>query len=218
MVSGAIGGFGGMVLAGIILFSLFEITTTIAFSIIFGIGFLILGLALGWRIFKTIEGNLKKSVLMLLAMMVFASGICSFFINKTWFPDIQNGGRAVMTGLVGLSFSFSVTFIFTELLSIGPCERCCNQSNPIFSSPKQIFGLFVVGLILGVVSGVIFGVTYSSELDGKMNIEDDAVISLPLAVVAGFLYGCFNQWWRMREAYQKIEEQKKYQSQQDSKF
>eukprot|EP01123_Difflugia_compressa_P002587 TRINITY_DN13322_c0_g1_i1.p1 TRINITY_DN13322_c0_g1~~TRINITY_DN13322_c0_g1_i1.p1 ORF type:complete len:138 (+),score=24.46 TRINITY_DN13322_c0_g1_i1:33-416(+) len=127
-----------------------------------------------------------------------------------------------MYALLGLSFAFSLTFSFSELLSIGPCDRCCHsdsQSNPIFGSPRQVFALFAVALILGLIFGILFGVTNVESDDIEhSNLERNTLYCVPIGVVVGGLFGLINQWYRGRQGYEKIEEQAAAEAREDSKF
>src|SRR3546814_6851097 len=109
-----------------------------------------------------------------------------------------------------MSFAFSLTFSFSELLAVAPCDRCCPtrlEENPIFGSQKQIMGLFATALLMVAAFCLMFGL---------MDVEDDkyaskhfmrnAVISIPLGVGLGGIFGAVNQYWRSQPSgYEEID-------------
>jgi len=220
-VSALLGAVGGLVLAEVIAFSLLEISVTFAFSIIFGIGFCLLGIALSWRIWKSVPGMLKKGILLAFAALVLASGISCFFLEEKWFANMKDGAKTPLYALLGVSFAFSLTFSFSELLALQPCDRCCNtnmQNNPIFGSPQQVFGLFATSLSMGLIFGLLFGFL-DVEHDGPdhKNLELNTAVSIPIGVIVGALFGAINQWYRDRQSYQEVPEHQQ-RREDDSKF
>jgi len=96
--------------------------------------------------------------MLVFATLVVASGISCFFLPDAY-TKLELSARIPLFGLLGISFAFSLSFSFSEVLAFAPCDRCCNSnltSNPVFGSPKQVFAFFFVSLVLGITFGVLF--------------------------------------------------------------
>jgi len=132
----------GIVIAEVVANSLIEISITYVFSIIFGIAFLLLGAALIWRIWKSVPERFKRIFLLCFAALVFISGVFSFFLEKSWLPNIPAGAKIPMYATLGVSLSFALTFSLTEFINLGLCDKCCHtdfENNPLIGSKQQIF-------------------------------------------------------------------------------
>src|SRR5579863_5317542 len=106
LVSSLVGALGGLILAEVICYSLIEISMVPAFAIVrclftasllpisptqvFGVGFVLLGLALGWRIWISVPGWPKKVAF--LAFAVIVRPACA-----RWAPK-RPGGRYSAAG------------------------------------------------------------------------------------------------------------------------
>merc|ERR1711934_575828 len=101
-----------------------------------------------------------RYVLLSFAVLVLAAGISCFFLEANWASKFSSGGKVPLYSLIGISFAFTMTYIFSELATFAPWDRCCgtdHTTNPIFGSSKQVFALFGTALLLGCIFGVMFG-------------------------------------------------------------
>jgi hypothetical protein len=128
---------------------------------------------------------------------------------------MTSGEKIPLYAALGMSFAFSLTFSFSELMAIAPCDRCCGtnlEANPVFGTAKQIFALFATTLSMGAAFGFMFGLT-DVEDDGfhADHFRTNAIISVPLGVGLGGSFGAINQWWRgqSQEAYEEIAESRR---------
>eukprot|EP01122_Echinamoeba_exundans_P013943 TRINITY_DN61_c0_g1_i1.p2 TRINITY_DN61_c0_g1~~TRINITY_DN61_c0_g1_i1.p2 ORF type:complete len:259 (+),score=43.22 TRINITY_DN61_c0_g1_i1:29-778(+) len=205
-LSSLIGAVIGVVIAEVVANSLIEISLTYAFAIIFGVAFILLGIVLGWRIWTGIEDPIRRWFLMGLALMVFVSGICCFFLQENWFSQISPGAKVPMYALLGISLAFSLAFSLTEFVNLGVCDTCCStnfRENPLLANKIQVFVIFGGTMIMGMVFGLMFGL---------MDVEDDnaahpklrqnLITSLILGSVLGTLIGFVNEWLRLRQVAQ----------------
>jgi len=223
LLSSLIGALGGLILAEVICYSLIEISLVPAFAIVFGVGFCLLGLALGWRIWISVPGIPKKIAFLFFALIVLSSGIACFFLQKDWFHGMTSGEKIPLYAALGMSFAFSLTFSFSELVAMAPCDRCCGtnlENNPIFGTPKQIFSLFATTLSMGAAFGLMFGLTdVEDDSFHADNFKTNAIISIPLGVAMGGIFGAVNQWWRTQpQEYEEISSARKDSLDDDKRF
>jgi len=186
----------------VVSFSLLEITQTLPFAVIFGIGFIILALALAWRIYHFIPILSQKIFMLILAFTVLISGIASFFLLKQWFPLFSSAMKIPLYAILGISFSFSLTFTFSEFISIGVCDKLCRTrfiSRPLFGNSKLIFSLFGVAMLLGATYGVLFGILdVENDSDERhTKLWDLTFKCIPMGAIVGFLFGLINQIIRL---------------------
>jgi len=197
LIHGIISAVIGLVLAEIIAFSLIEISLTIAFSITFGVGFCLLGMALAWRICLSVRGVGRKVTMFCFALVVFATGVSCFFLDSGWPFKMTPGGKIPLYSMLGISFAFSFTFAFLEIISLSPCDKCCKtdlKRNPLFGNPPQVLGLFAGALLMGGVFGLTFGVTESPQ-----DLSLNSIYGIPIGIIFGGIIGAVNQWYRTRQ-------------------
>jgi uncharacterized membrane protein len=199
VVSMFVGMVIGVIIAEVVANSLIEISLTPVFSIVFGIAFLLLGVALSWRIWKSVSEPSKKYFMLSFAFLVFLSGIFSFFLEKGW-VNISVGAKVPMYAVLGVSLSFALTFSLTEFINLGLCDKCCNtdfETHPLIGSKKQIFLIFSGSIFMGCIFGVLFG-TIDVENDDSRHtkFKENLLWSIPLGAVIGGLLGFFNQYLR----------------------
>jgi len=189
----------GLVIAEVVANSLIEISFTFVFSIVFGIAFILLGIALCWRIWKSVPETSKRMFLMFFALLIFASGIFSFFLEKN-LVNISPAGKVPMYAILGISLSFALTFSLTEFINLGLCDKCCNtdfENNPLIGSKNQIFLIFSGAIVMGGIFGVLFG-TIDVENDDSRHtkFKENLYWSIPLGTIVGGFLGFANQWLR----------------------
>eukprot|EP01128_Nolandella_sp_AFSM9_P010680 TRINITY_DN7423_c0_g1_i1.p1 TRINITY_DN7423_c0_g1~~TRINITY_DN7423_c0_g1_i1.p1 ORF type:complete len:239 (-),score=42.92 TRINITY_DN7423_c0_g1_i1:104-745(-) len=198
------GMIGGLVIAEVIAYSLIEISVAFPFAIMCGIGFCLLGLALGWRIWVSIENKLMKAFFLLFALVVFGSGVSCFFLQQNWSRHYDISLKIPIYGALGMSFAFCLTFTFSEILALAPCDRCCKTNlaeNPIFGTAKQLIILFVSTLNLGLGFGILFGLTDVGGEDHLFtSLKNNALISIPFGVAVGGAVGLVNQYLRNKKS------------------
>lgn len=162
-----------------------------------------------------------------LTAQVLGSGIACFFLQKDWFHNVSVGEKVPLYAALGMSFAFSLTFSFSELVAIAPCDRCCGtnlEANPVFGTPKQIFALFSTALTLGATFGpppprprllTLLGLLFGLEDVEDSGFHNDhfqmnAIISIPLGVGLGGVFGALNQFWRTQpQGYEEINEERR---------
>jgi len=197
ILSGFLSGLFGVLIAEVVANSLVEISITPVFSIVFGSAFFILGAAIMYRVFTSMNEN--RNIMIVFALLVFASAAFSILLEKNWLP-LPPAAKVPMYAVVGLSLAFALTFSFTEFINMGVCDRCCKtdfENNPVIGSKKQIFLIFAGAIIMGSVLGVLFGVIdveNDDQLHEKFN--KNLILSLPLGFFLGTIIGVINQVMR----------------------
>jgi len=191
----------GLFEAEIIAFSLFEITTSVAFAIAFGVGFCLLAIALAWRIWISVPNGWARYTLLAFAVLVLAAGVSCFTLEAGWSKKLGYGGKIPLYSLIGISFAFTMTYIFSELANFAPWDRCCGTdhvANPIFGSSSQIFALFGTALGLGCIFGIMFGATNVITGDSSELLKN-ALYSIPIGLSVGALFGVGNEIYRQKQ-------------------
>jgi len=199
ILSAFLSGLFGVLIAEVVANSLVEISITPVFSIVFGSAFFILGAAIVYRVFSSLTENDKRTIMIIFALLVFASSAFSFLLEKDW-VSLSPMAKVPMYAVVGLSLAFALTFSFTEFINMGLCDRCCKtdfENNPVIGSKKQIFLIFAGAIVMGGTLGVMFGVI-DVENDDKFHekFTKNLILSLPLGFVVGAIIGGINQIMR----------------------
>jgi len=189
----------GVVIAEVVANSLIEISVTPVFSIVFGIAFILLGLALVWRVWKSVTESSRRIFMIMFAILVFISGIFSFILEERW-VSMSAAAKIPMYAIIGVSLSFALTFSLTEFINLGLCDKCCNtdfENNPLIGSKKQIFIIFAGSIIMGAIFGVLFGVIDVENDDPQhTKFKENLIWSIPLGGILGAVLGFINQFLR----------------------
>eukprot|EP01127_Copromyxa_protea_P003241 TRINITY_DN13089_c0_g1_i1.p1 TRINITY_DN13089_c0_g1~~TRINITY_DN13089_c0_g1_i1.p1 ORF type:complete len:234 (-),score=50.73 TRINITY_DN13089_c0_g1_i1:90-791(-) len=207
VVSGLIGGLFGVFEAEIIAFSLLEISVNKVFPYIFGVGFVLLSIALAWRIWVSVENTKARAVLLFFSALVFVSGVACFFLNENVFKTFPAAGKVPLYALLGISFAFTVTYCFSEVVALNPWSEaaCCasscpiSENNPLFGSQEQVLGLFSVSLLMGASFGLLFGLIDVEDGDISKNLLTNTIYGIPLGFVVGASFAAGNEWYRQRK-------------------
>jgi len=134
--------------------------------------------------------------------------VSCFFLQQNWYTQIGPGIKVPLYGLLGISFAFSLTFSFSELIALGPCDRCSQslKENPIFATPKQVLALFATGLTMGAGFGLLFGLAdVENDSPTHSKLKDNTLYSIPIGVAFGAIFGGVNQWYRARAQYIEVQ-------------
>jgi len=194
-----VGLFIGVVIAEVVANSLIEISVTPVFSIVFGIAFILLGIALVWRVWKSVSEPSKRIFMIMFAVLVFVSGIFSFVLEERW-VSMSAAGKIPMYAVIGVSLSFALTFSLTEFINLGLCDKCCEtdfENNPLIGTKKQIFMIFAGSIIMGLIFGVLFGVIDVENDDPQhTKFKENLIWSIPIGGILGGILGFMNQWIR----------------------
>lgn len=196
VLSALLAGLFGVLVAEVVANSLVEISITPVFSIVFGVAFFILGVAILYRVLTSLSEQDTRSIMIGFSVLVFLSSACSFLLERDWVP-VPVVAKIPMYAIVGLSLSFALTFSFTEFINMGLCDRCCRtdfENKPIIGTKKQIFLIFAGAIVMGSVLGVLFGVI-DVENDDALHerFNRNLILSLPLGFVLGAIVGAINQ-------------------------
>jgi len=135
--------------------------------------------------------------------------VSCFFLQLDWYTQIGPGIKVPLYGLLGISFAFSLTFSFSELVAIGPCDKCAPslKDNPIFATPHQILALFAMGLTMGAGFGLLFGLTdVENDTVAHSKLKTNALYSIPIGIAFGGIFGAVNQWFRARSQYVEVKQ------------
>jgi len=141
------------------------------------------------------------------AALVLASGVACFFLRDGWIKNFTVGGKVPLYALLGMSFSFTITFCFTECISLPIWERCWSEiedRRAIFGTRKQIFALFVTSLFMGSLFGLLFGLVDVENDVKNEKLKLCTIYSIPLGVGIGALFGVINEYYRHREEYTAV--------------
>ena len=191
------GGLVGFLVAAITTLGLLEISTSGFFAVILGMGLIVLSLLIMWRVASAPESrnSLSKYFVLGFALLVFASGVFCFMLEKDWFTGIKATSKVPMYALLGGALSFALSFSIIDLLNafVGYCSGAGSRQAPLVANPTQICVVLLAALCCGLYFGVLFG-----ELD----IEDDdkkhtryhlgLAYALPVGVVLGAIVGVIN--------------------------
>lgn len=76
----------------------------------------------------------------------------------------------------------------------------------LLKSVSQIIALFATALTMGAVFGLLFGLTDVENDDAHhTNLMRNAILSIPLGVLLGGIFGALNQFWRSsKQGYEEI--------------
>lgn len=206
-VSFLVGAFVGVLISEISVNSLVEISISGAFSIIFGISFILLGAAIVWRVHVGSDSGVKRCIVIFFAVLIVMSGIFSFVLDINWVKNVEPSIKIPMYMLLGVSLSFALTFSITEFLNMGLCDRCCateddaGQPLPIIGGRTQIGVVFLMCVLMGMTFGVLFG-ALDVENAQQMKTEYMKIIVdvIYVGIVFGGLTGFANEWIRTGEA------------------
>eukprot|EP01111_Echinosteliopsis_oligospora_P000490 TRINITY_DN1053_c0_g1_i1.p1 TRINITY_DN1053_c0_g1~~TRINITY_DN1053_c0_g1_i1.p1 ORF type:complete len:248 (-),score=36.54 TRINITY_DN1053_c0_g1_i1:97-840(-) len=206
-LSAAVASIFGVVVAEVVANCLVEISETPVFAIIFGVAFFALGAALLYRIIRSscdkdeeeITSPTKRFFMLAFTALVFATGAFSILLENNW-VQINWVAKIPMYATVGLVLAFALSFCFTEILTMGLCNKCCKtdfEEKPIIGSSKQLAMVFIATLVLGTIHGVLFGVIDVENDDAQHDkFFKNVIISLPIGAILGAIVGFWNQWIR----------------------
>jgi len=199
LLSAFIAALFGVVVAEVVANSLVEISITPVFSVVFGAAFVLLGVSLVYRAFTSLNESSKRGFMIFFALLVFASGLFSFLLQKEW-VHMESKPKSIMYAVVGLSLAFSLSFSFTEFINMGLCDKCCStdfENNPIISTKSQIILIFVGTTLMGALHGLMFGLIDVENDDERHDkFTENLLWSLPLGATVGAVIGFLNQWIR----------------------
>jgi len=126
----------------------------------------------------------------------------AFFLYNDWFKHFSATGKIPLYALLGMSFAFTITYSFSELVALAPWDKFCGTDgtvNPVFRTPAQIFSLFGVSIFMGSLFGLLFGLV-DVESDGPNHdkLKQNTLYSIPIGVSVGAIFGAINEWYRNR--------------------
>lgn len=203
ILSSFIASIFGVVVAEVVANSLVEISVTPIFSVVFGVAFFLLGAALVFRAFTSLNESSKRGFMIFFALLVFASGLFSFLLQKNW-VQMDPEPKSAMYAIVGLSLAFSLSFSFTEFINMGLCDRCCNtdfENSPVISSKSQVILIFAGTALMGGFHGFMFGFLDVENDDARQTkVTENLIWSIPLGAGIGAFIGFLNQWLRSAPA------------------
>eukprot|EP01126_Amoeba_proteus_P043880 TRINITY_DN4840_c0_g2_i3.p1 TRINITY_DN4840_c0_g2~~TRINITY_DN4840_c0_g2_i3.p1 ORF type:complete len:150 (-),score=23.76 TRINITY_DN4840_c0_g2_i3:391-840(-) len=130
-----------------------------------------------------------------------ASGISCFFLRQNWVQNFHEASKVPLYGILGISFAFTLTYAFTEMINLCPWDKCCGatcRENPIFGTSKQIFLLFACSLVLGACFGLMFGLIDAEDDKTLQRLFVNIYYAIPLGLIPGMLFGVGNEMFRQR--------------------
>ena len=198
----------GVVMEYMVNASLMEISINPMFSASFGICFIALGVIIGWRVWvpdaeSPDRSSLLKQLTGCFAVMVVATGIFCFFLDKYWFSALPPGCKIPMYACLGSSITYALCFAVTDMLNQGVNEcRCCHRGEEgavtrLVSTPMQLWSLMGIGMISGGFYGYLFGVIDVEDDDAFHDkFKEQELFSIPLGLVLGGIAGWANDKYR----------------------
>lgn len=192
--------------------ALLEITFSEFFSLVFGLFLFALAAVIAFR-GKTVseqdeelthetqhyiypenaqkKRTLKKShLLYAFAALIAAAGLCTILVNKNFRLPLSPIAKIPMYSLVGVSFSFALTFGFVDAINAAvPIIIRVPHSKPIHNVP-QIMCVFGGSLLVGLTYGFFFG-CFDVEDDTAAHVRliEDQYTCMPISAVVGLLAG-----------------------------
>eukprot|EP01016_Furgasonia_blochmanni_P035211 TRINITY_DN3879_c0_g1_i1.p1 TRINITY_DN3879_c0_g1~~TRINITY_DN3879_c0_g1_i1.p1 ORF type:complete len:275 (+),score=60.37 TRINITY_DN3879_c0_g1_i1:49-825(+) len=200
-VSGIFGALIGILTSVVVNSCLAEISINPFFSLYFGILFIGIGIAIVWRILTSKEHSIisdKKGFLFLFAILIIASGLFCFIVEKDIFRNWSPLSKVPLYGVLGMSICFAIVFSIVDLINYicGICQRI--HSKPIVDTPPQIYAMLLISFAMGSSYGLFFGF---------MDIEDQILYMpykflqeeyycLPIGLILGGFGGVYNEYLR----------------------
>ena len=180
-ISTIVGAILGVVISLIVNSTLIEISVSPFFSLYFGVLFVSVGAIILWRI-NTItayqnlsdEEFTRKKQLTFFSIMIIASGILCFLLERHWFVGLHYLAKVPLYSILGVSVAFALCFAIVDVLNYTVGFAQISLARPLVESPNQVFLVLASSLIMGGIFGTIFGL---------MDIEDQAEYTIKLSLM-----------------------------------
>lgn len=193
----------GALLSFVVNCTLVEISLNPFFSFYFGILFIVVGIAILWRV-NSHGSATKRWLLFLFATAVLVSGFLCFFFDKNWVFTLSAKAKIPLYATIGLSTCFAITFCSVDLINF-----CCDQMNPnkqpLVESPAQVHLVLFISVVMGIGYGYTFGfmdvgktATNTEQLQSQL--EKQEIFCLPFGVVLGALGAGLNEYYRYNQS------------------
>jgi len=208
IISAFIGALLGVIQCELVLFALAEISLSKPISYGFGGAFILLSIVFAIRVYKSVAQIGSRVFLWILSGVALVSGVSCLAIQVDWFHYYSVWIRLLLCLSVGISASFCLAFCFLEVITMSLCAQCCSNDpnlgkNIFFSTPKQLYGLFITALVLGGIIGVIIAFLPAIT---EFYAQILALSAIPVGGIVGGVFGAWNQYYRSLSEYTQIED------------
>jgi len=211
----AASGLGGVVLgvciSVVVNVTLVEISLSPFFSLYFGLLFIVVGGLILWRVsgHEQVGDAAKKTQLSGFAVLIIASGVLCFLLDRNWFGSLSAMVRVPLYSVLGLSVAFALTFSIVDVVNwlMGFCQ-VSQVSKPLVESGNQVNLVLAVSLMMGLIFGFIFGAMDVPDAAGyqiRISLMREENYCYPIGAVLGGLAGCGNEYFRQIDDYRVYE-------------
>jgi len=203
-LAGVIGALLGMVASFTVNCTLVEISINGFFAVYFGVLFILIA---GIILYRVMGGTHPKPfILTSLALVVFASGLLCFSLQRDWFVRLPPMTKVPVYAILGISITFSLLFAVIDL--INHCSSEDPNSRPIIETEQQVYLVVATAVSMGFIFGLVFGL---------LDIEDEQIshikvallreerICYPIGAIMGGVAAVWNQHMRETAASYKAD-------------
>ncbi|XP_954539.1 uncharacterized protein TA19265 [Theileria annulata] len=206
LLSTTVGAGIGALCSIIVNCALVELSTSSFFTLYFGFTFIIIGLAILWRLTASSDFNDQNQTrnLKIFGFMIVFSGLLCFFLRKNWFIALPTSLKTVVYTLLGVSTSFALTFTIVDIINYFMATLETTVSKPLVESKSQVHLILSIALVMGAIFGFTFGL---------MDVEDEAAYHVqlalmkeekytyPIGILLGGAAGFGNEYLRQQESW-----------------
>lgn len=229
------GGLLGMALCFAVNAILFEISLSRVFAFYFGLLFCVLGSLMLLRSFYQPTWG-KKLAVLLFAVLVVLSGVCSLMFKTEWLWTLSVGAKILIYSMLGVSTSFTITFAYLDILSFchdsamdsliesGGGDGEVKKKLGLFESSNQVWLILVLSICTGLTYGITFGTQEEHGLE-QAQLENHALrvdffvkslgqsllFTLPFGFLLGVAGALCNEYLRHREIVHGMKREFNYQ-------
>jgi hypothetical protein len=184
----------GALVSFLVAATLLEVSTNEFFAFYFGIVFIIVGLAIGYRVITSPDvQKIVRVALLFLAFIVFLGGISCFILDhKAKALGLSPISRIPFYLVLGIAVSFSVTFALVDCINL---YRKSSTGMPVIENVKQVSLILTNACFTGIFYGLIFGLfdiedtQNNNRRNGLHELLLDERVSLPIGIGFGLITG-----------------------------
>ena len=170
--------------------ALVEVTLSPLFAAAFGVLFLVSGLTVAWQVALE-PGSESRSLLLGFAVLVVASGVVCFLLERDWSHSISQRAKVPLYATLGISLSFSTHFTAADLYGRMREPLACDGGPSIVNTRWQARLLATVAVVTGCLYGLVFGIMDVEDAPRghalRELLQQETRICYPIGAFAGAL-------------------------------
>lgn len=184
----------------ITIFTLFQITDTFGYALMFSLFFIFVGLYIlskSYRNYITKFHNMtfmqiedkttvRYKYLIILGIINILSGIFIVAFHFAFFTSVIN---SIIYSVIGACITMTFTVSFIDIINLA--TNLCIE-DPFLANSKQLIPIVLFGTLLGCLIGGTFGYNYADNIDFVFLVEVlkiENVILFPLSLLSGVAMG-----------------------------